>query len=103
VVNDWIPALLIAAPVGSIFAVGLLDFRRLPVQEYKEYSSADIIDRHWMNSDLIGLCGKCGCDDAPIVVHPYQGAQKCKWCAEFDNITYHLKMNGIRRLEKGRK
>jgi len=80
------------------------DRRRPPQPEYKEYSTAQQIDEKWMDANLIGRkCFFCGCSDAQIVMETYIGQPKCKWCAEFDNICYHLKMNGVRRFEKGRK
>jgi len=70
--------------------------------EYKEYETAPAIAMAWHDSEKIGqTCGDCGCSDAPIAIHTYPyDAPKCKWCCEFDNITYHLKTNGTRRFKK---
>lgn len=101
--NDWFPpALSIAALSGSLLAAHLLNLKRPEpeVKEYVEYSTASLIALQWYDQESIGIeCGYCGCSDAPIV---FRNTPKCKWCAEFDNITYHLKHNGTRRFEKGR-
>lgn len=69
------------------------------IGEYQQYETADSIDCLWHDYSLVGECGFCGCDDAPIVIKsdPCRKA-KCKWCAELDNLNYHLRHNGVRRL-----
>jgi hypothetical protein len=115
--------------VGTIGALGLLAFMAwmpyllknyryrsdnveyVAVKPYKEYSTADAINRYWMAEDRIGVkCQYCGMDDCPIVLrHPLLdqdlwgfslGGPKCKWCVELHNINYHLSTNGVRRLRK---
>lgn len=93
---------------------------------YVQYETAESISKKWHDHNLIGLCMECGLSDAPLVIdrrilpesdpegliasyrslRSYMGAPshvltKCKWCAELDNITYHLRCNGVRRLKNG--
>jgi len=71
---------------------------------YKQYETAPSIDAKWHDMSLVGLCGYCGMDDSPIVIGDPDfdtHNAKCKWCAELDNLNYHLKFNGIRRWKKG--
>lgn len=74
--------------------------------EYKQYETAKSIDERWSNEALIGECNVCGCDDCPIVIGGSDGfgislsGPKCKWCAERDNLIYHLSTNGTRRFKK---
>lgn len=74
--------------------------------DYQEYVTAPSIAAKWHDMTAVGTCGICQGDDSPIVIDTdpdYRFPKKCKWCAEFSNITYHLKNNGTRRLEKPRK
>lgn len=69
---------------------------------YVEYSTAPSIADLWYDHTVVGRCGRCGMDDSPIVVgnqpsHYMYVSPKCKWCAERDNLNYHLKHNGSRR------
>lgn len=57
---------------------------------YILYETAQSIADKWHDLKLVGTCGVCGMDDAPIVV-TWSGTDKCKWCAELDNLTHHLK------------
>ncbi len=89
------------------------------MEEYKQYETAPVIADQWRSDPRVGLCDYCGLDDAPIVInHPddverhkedqqyadniaYTNVSlraKCKWCAEKDNLDYHLKYNGERRM-----
>jgi|KBSMisStaDraftv2_1062788.scaffolds.fasta_scaffold144966_1 hypothetical protein len=68
--------------------------------EYKQYETAPSIDKKWSDSKLVDVCNKCGMDDAEIVIVGDTTGNKCKWCAELDNINYHLKYNGVRRFRK---
>lgn len=85
------------------------------MEEYKEYETAPAIEDKWRDSTVIGLCGHCGLDDAPIVIPEketglrlFSGEEvisraKCKWCAEKDNLDYHLKYKGSRTKEEIRR
>lgn len=93
---------------------------RPPYVTYETHSSiADV----WYDRSLVGECSKCGLDDAPLIVpsgavkdssgrymlnehvaiysgdgqvinNPWMDL-KCKWCAEKDNINYHLKYKNV--------
>ena len=83
--------------VGSGFPFSGIPAKK--VEEYKEYESALALASGWF-SPTVDLCTECGCDDAPTFDMYLYGVRKCKWCAEFANITYHLRFNGVRRLKK---
>lgn len=67
------------------------------LERYKEYETAPTIDKVWFDHKAIGTCDICGLSDCPVVKMS-SGVTKCKWCAELDNITYHLRYNGTRRF-----
>lgn len=66
--------------------------------DYTEYESAKAIADAWYDQKLAGVCRTCGGDDAPLIHTAIEGNERCKWCAEFENITYHLRYNGTRRF-----
>lgn len=68
------------------------------VEAYTEYESAPLIAERWHEQKLVGVCKKCGGDDAPIISTNIEGNDRCKWCAELENLSYHLRYNGTRRL-----
>lgn len=68
------------------------------VEAYTEYVSAKLIAEGWHEQKLVGVCKKCGGDDAAIISTNIEGNDRCKWCAELENLSYHLRYNGTRRL-----
>lgn len=71
------------------------------MEEYKQYETAELIQQNWNEPAAIGdTCTICHLNDAPIVWRAKDGTLKCKWCAEKDNLDYHLNYNGERRLAK---
>lgn len=68
------------------------------MEEYKEYETAPAIADKWHDNSVIGLCHGCKMPDVPLVLvaQDSSSSNKCKWCAELDNLNYHLKYNGER-------
>lgn len=76
--------------------------REIIFKDYEEYSSCKTLADRWFNSDLVGECGVCGMDDAPITLPRSEGTigflpytEKCRYCQELANITYHLKHKSV--------
>jgi len=66
-------------------------------RSYVLYETADSIAEKWNDESLIGYCEYCGMADSPIVIPRKDNSDtkaKCKWCAELDNLTWHIKYNG---------
>ena len=104
---DFIIDIIIMACIG-VMVVGVVavagDIPKLTLAEkvepeYEEYETAARIAEIWNDGNAVGLCEFCGMDDAPIF-KLWDGKHKCKWCAELNNLNYHLEHHGVRRLRK---
>lgn len=69
-------------------------------ENYVEYSSDWMLVLIWNDKDAVGLCEKCGMEDAPVIDSVFRGdsAARCKWCLELERINHHLENNGVRRM-----
>lgn len=64
--------------------------------DYKMYETAPAIADLWHNTEKISKCGDCKLADQPIVTSGFNigftfTPARCKYCAEFNNLTHHLK------------